>query len=208
MAVYRGLATRIPSAAIEEYKRITGEEPTVMIARPDFILEEDHPLVIRSRLGMANGLLVTHLITAEEIRKHQNTLPAILLEPRQEYSTHSHRDYKTIPEKKPGRPSQRGGSCPHCGNQITNFERLGFWYGWQLGIIPPYWEELRSYVFQRDDYTCYSCHQRLKPNQLQCHHIQRKEDGGPDSSRNLRTLCAQCHLDTQPIMPDEENQDS
>lgn len=209
MDTYRGYATNDPYKAAELYKSATGYEATVIVARPEFVITDDHPLVIRSRLGTANGLLVSHLISVDEMNRHQNSLPAVLLTHKaddDERPSLSRGKYNIVPEKKPGRPSQKGGACPHCGSEVTDFSKLGFWYGWQLGIVPPYWESLRLYVFQRDNYTCQDCHQRLSVNKLRCHHIQKKEDGGTDSALNLRTLCGDCHSDEHPIMPEDEEE--
>jgi len=93
---------------------------------------------------------------------------------------------------------------PHCHGPIQDFESLGYWYGWAFGIIPPYWEELRLYVFRRDNYTCSKCHKLFPPPMLSAHHIVRKEDGGEDGSRNLITLCNICHEDDKPIFEDEQ----
>lgn len=211
-ATYRGYTSNSPLEVIKEYKRRFGIEPIVLVVRPEMILREEHSAVIRSRFGMSNGILASHLITRQEIEKHAQTLPSIpvLVENTVEQSldgntlvNHPH-DAK-IPKSRVGRPGQSGGPCPHCGNKITNFDSLGFWYGWQFGIVPPYWDALREYVFRRDNHTCQKCQQRLKPSLLRCHHVQAKEEGGTDSARNLTTLCAECHFDEHPIMPDEES---
>ncbi len=93
--------------------------------------------------------------------------------------------------------------CPHCEGKINDFEHLGYWYGWGLGIEPPYWQELKLYVFRRDDFTCQECHKKFATNLLIAHHIQRKEDGGIDSAKNLQTMCVYCHPDTKPVYDEE-----
>ena len=111
--------------------------------------------------------------------------------------------YKTKTKKKalPDPEKAKSRMCPHCGSRVKDFNHLGYWYGWSLGITPPYWDELREYVFKRDNYICTSCH--TKTQNPHCHHVMQKEFGGTDSARNLTTLCSSCHTDYQPIMPDD-----
>ena len=81
--------------------------------------------------------------------------------------------------------------CPFCnGTGRINFEDLPYWSGWAKGKEPPYWNELRSAVITRDGHKCRLCGER---ENLSIHHIIHKEKTGPDSLRNLLTLCASCH---------------
>lgn len=208
METYRGYITHDPKEAIQEYKERFGVKPTILLIRPDFQIEGGvHPLIVRSRFGMANGILATHLLNREELQHLQDSLAIFksglsLEEPDTLFGEISTAPRKIPKKRGKGRPAHKGGPCPHCGNAITNFEVLGFWYGWQFGIVPPYWDRLRLYVFQRDDYTCQTCRRRLPVGLLRCHHRQPKEEGGPDSARNLVTLCGDCHADEHPIMPE------
>ncbi|MGH6690260.1 MAG: HNH endonuclease [Gammaproteobacteria bacterium] len=93
-----------------------------------------------------------------------------------------------VASRKQGRPP-RHGRCPFCNSNVA-FEDLGYWWGWEHGIEPPYWQGLRAYVLARDGRRCVQCG---KDNALEVHHVQPKESGGKDGARNLRTLCRTCH---------------
>ena len=199
--LFFGYDTDDPYLAERLYKKRFGIEPTVIIARPEMVVKS-HPLLVRSNHGCAGGLLVTHFIQPKQVTNGNHRLHDGFIVGAK--SDHRLPVKEEIPKSKRGRPSHPEASCPHCGNDITSFERLGHWYGWALGIEPIYWEALRKYVFHRDRYTCHDCEKKLPPSELRCHHVVAKEIGGSDSARNLRTLCADCHLDEHPIYPDEE----
>lgn len=62
----------------------------------------------------------------------------------------------------------------------------------------PEWKFTCDLVKRRDNYTCTNprCRVRYAPpnhGKLDCHHIIRREKGGPDTPDNLRTLCKPCH---------------
>lgn len=88
--------------------------------------------------------------------------------------------------------------CPFCFS-VPSPEMVGFWGGWACGEEPPYWQQLRMFVFWRDMFRCRICHKRFMPRKLVAHHIVPKEQGGEDSSDNLVTLCYKCHEDDKPI---------
>lgn len=203
--IFKGYATRNIQEAIAEYRKKTGEEPTLILARPDFVVEGKHPNLIRSNFGASGILLVSHLATKEEITNRdfargftpiasKETLDEVDLVMRQ----------PSIPKRKPGKPKNPEATCPHCKAKITDFNDLGFWWGWQFGIEPEYWEDLRLYVFRRDEFYCQDCHTQFGLSGLVCHHITPKEEGGTDSARNLTTLCKGCHQDDKPIFPNME----
>lgn len=212
--IFIAYATHDLEDVLSHYQDKTGRDARAVVVRPNFRFrndELDHPLVIRTRFAAANVIMVTHLATSEQLadwgradsQAHEKAMRALMPKyPEKLFEESPSSD--VVPKRKPGRPSQRGGTCPHCKNEITNFEDLGFWWGWDKGIAPPYWEDLRSYVFARDDHTCQSCKQRLKKKLLVCHHIIPKEKDGADSARNLLTLCHPCHLDEHPIFQDDE----
>jgi len=52
------------------------------------------------------------------------------------------------------------------------------------------WDFIEGEVLLRDNYTCRRCHSTDK---LTVHHIISRRDGGPDTGRNLLTLCIPCH---------------
>jgi len=83
--------------------------------------------------------------------------------------------------------------CPHCQQEIRDWEALGFWHGWATGKEPPYWGALRRYVWERDDKHCARCGDAVALGPAACHHVHAKEDNGSDSARNLVTLCSECH---------------
>ena len=194
--------------AVVMYRARTGHAPTLILVRPDALYHGGGEIVVRSRFGMANGALLTHFLSPSQVDdSHPAERPNSHREPEAPIAIPSERldDAIIPPKRRPmGRPSQKGGICPHCGNDITNFEKLGWWWGWEKGIEPPYWSALRLYIFRRDDFTCQTCGRRLSAKELVAHHIVPKEQGGIDGSRNLVTLCHPCHLDEQPIMPDSD----
>ncbi len=79
------------------------------------------------------------------------------------------------------------------------FETLGVWPHWNQGKKPPYWDELRKYIFRRDKHKCFHCHRRFLASSLICHHIIYKENNGSDNPKNLRTVCVDCHNKTHDI---------
>lgn len=199
--IYKGFSTHDPVRACEFYKKITGNEPTVIVVRPNYPLSQEHPLVVRTRFASANMMLVSHLMKKSEFPEDQEniTFETYVLK-----ETESHNGKGQDNQRVVSYANRHEAICPHCGGQIKHFENLGFWYGWALGNEPPYWNELREYVFERDGFTCQKCHKVFKKDKLTCHHIQPKEEGGVDGARNLLTLCFQCHEDTHPIMPEED----
>jgi len=196
---YFGYDTHDVARAIDAYRNNKGQEPTLVIARPDFPLENENEIVFRSRFGMGEGLLVTHMATVDEMAAREKTGIVVNFVPK---GTGNGIYKGKVPLRRPGRPVQDGGDCPHCGQHISDFNSIGHWHGWVLGKYPPYWDALREYVFARDKYTCATCRRRLPAPELRCHHIIAKEIGGSDSARNLITLCGPCHPDEHPIFED------
>jgi len=208
--IFKGYATLNLNNAIKLYVQKTGIEPVVILARPDEVTQpSEHPILIRSPFGAAGILLVTHLISPDQIKNRDATWE-MSREVISLSSTMSLRDsdletqQPIIKKAKPGRPSKPNATCPHCKGQIAEFNDLGWWYGWERGIEPPYWEVLRLAVFRRDEFTCQRCYKTFGMSGLICHHRQPKESGGSDSARNLLTLCHSCHLDNKPIFSDSE----
>lgn len=204
--MYFGYATHDIDKAIKQYTKRTGHEPTAIVVRPTWKVNRESSLIVRSRFGSGSGILVTHLITVAELCWREETLKVRQVEIDHSEPIISNGNYspESVPKHLPGRPKQNGGKCPHCGNLITNFNDLGHWHGWAFGIEPPYWQELRLFIFRRDHYTCQRCQQRLTLDKLRCHHMIAKEIGGSDSARNLVTLCGECHIDEHPIFPGED----
>jgi len=210
---FKGYITNNPALAEKLYVEKTGYEPTLLVCSPNGSpMISVHPNMVLSRFGPANTVLVTHLATPQELSRRYGEFDAV-----QSISIHSIPQISYIPDEL-NRPRTRGrpkkaifssqthsstGVCPHCQQKITDFNNLGWWYGWNLGIEPPYWEDLRLYVLRRDDFTCQSCHNRFSAKDLVCHHILPKETGGVDGARNLGTMCLVCHPDDKPIF--EEN---
>ena len=54
-------------------------------------------------------------------------------------------------------------------------------------------ENIKSYVLFRDDYTCQHCKGKSKDSKLHVHHIIFRSQGGSDTVDNLITLCKVCH---------------
>ena len=202
--------TRHIPEAIAHYRLKTGHDATVIVVREEAPEEYDLcPIVVRSRMAMSNGMLITHVIGPDaintparrqaEAKGEIHDLPVAKVNLFEDAP-----DRYEAPKRMPGRPQRSGGYCPHCHGKVADFNRLGWWWGWEKGIFPPYWNELRDYVFQRDDYTCQECHRRFSKGRLVAHHIKHKEQGGEDSARNLATMCIECHPDDKPILSDEE----
>ncbi len=204
MWVYRGYLSESVDEVIDLYKQKTGHKPTVLITRTETEIVGNHPNLIRSnKYGVFGLILATHLLTQKEITAIKNDQP-LSFHPMQqslgEVDLETHNPIVKMPA--PGRPKKGGNKCPHCQQVIKDFNKLGWWWGWEKGIEPPYWEDLRLYVFQRDGFHCTKCDRLFGMSGLQCHHIVPKEDGGADSARNLTTLCKDCHMDSKPIMPE------
>lgn len=88
--------------------------------------------------------------------------------------------------KRRGRPKE-GVQCPTC-SSVVNPTQLGHWIGWRLGIAPPYWKELITLVIARDKGQCQECGGRGAT----VRHVIPPEEGGTDSTQNLKTLCEKC----------------
>jgi len=64
--------------------------------------------------------------------------------------------------------------------------------GYQKGVTEGY-DNIRAYVFERDNYTCQICKKQL--GILQTHHITQRKDGGSDRPDNMVTVHKSCHKD-------------
>lgn len=53
-------------------------------------------------------------------------------------------------------------------------------------------ENVKAYVFWRNNYTCQYCKRKSKGLKLNIHHIESRKTGG-NAPNNLTTLCEQCH---------------
>jgi len=213
---FKGLHTHDPEHAIKLYRERIGKEPTVILVRPDYPVRQEHPLLVRSVAGTAVYMLITHEITMEEVQKTET-------EWREKQKQVLRKDFDNLAQfnfeyrrqvreamelegsgmKKPPLPQKA--TCPHCKQDLhdPDFENLGWWWGWEDGIEPPYWGMLRLYVFKRDDYKCYTCGEEYPAYRLNAHHIIPKENGGIDSAKNLQTMCVTCHQDGKPIFQED-----
>lgn len=198
---FLGVVTDDPDKAVTKYIKKTGFEPTILLIRPEFIMLKDHPLLVRSRYAAWGMILVSHLLGRSEINPETEPVE-IYREVTEGVKVNMRTIDFSIPCAKVGRPEHTSEICPHCHAVITDFNNLGFWYGWSLGITPPYWEDLRLFVFKRDNYVCQGCKKKFPPILLQAHHINKKENGGEDGARNLTTLCSDCHQENKPIFED------
>lgn len=213
---FKGIYTHDPERAIELYCKSVGCEPTVLIVHPDTPVRSEHPLLIRSVAGGTKVyMLATHEITLEDAHKKESDWRAKQSKamrrefdrlslfnssyPRAVHESEGDNKFeKSTAEKKP--------TCPHCRQDLheEDFENLGWWWGWSEGIVPPYWDALRIYVFRRDDWRCWRCGEIYAAEKLNAHHVTPKELGGTDSAKNLRSTCIYCHEDLKPIMPEPE----
>lgn len=57
-------------------------------------------------------------------------------------------------------------------------------------LPPEEYKKLCRKIWERDGWLCRACGLR---NNLHCHHVQFRSEGGPDESWNLITLCCFCH---------------
>ena len=216
MKLYKGYSTNDVNLAVDLYKKKTGFDPTVILIRPDFVFTGSHPGLVKSKHAAANMILVSHLLTTSEIDRvielsnpeiecdddndAQDIDDEITFDKKKNVIKLNHSSKKDDQDRYYNRPT-----CPHCKQKIMSFEDLGWWWGWKAGIEPPYWDQLREYVFARDKYTCQMCGKSKKENAvLICHHVDQKEDGGSDSARNLITLCQDCHPDDKPLYEETE----
>lgn len=206
MVLFRGYVTHSLKEAASLYKTKTGTEPTILLVRPEYDVLDEHPALVRSRLAAWGMVCASHLLSCDEMQHLKLNAVQTLVPDRGEHGIYQtdlraadlQANSSAIYKAPVGRPKAGGGSqCPHCRQDITNFDNLGWWWGWHEGIEPPYWEELRIYVFKRDKFSCQVCHKQFSMNGLQCHHITPKETGGADGARNLITLCKEHHLDTK-----------
>lgn len=63
---------------------------------------------------------------------------------------------------------------------------------YQKGVTEGY-DNVRAYVFERDEYTCQIC--KKKEGILQTHHIKQRKEGGSDRPDNMVTVHKKCHQD-------------
>jgi 5-methylcytosine-specific restriction endonuclease McrA len=214
--IYKGYATNLINNVVDLYKHSTGFEPTVILVKPKYKLFGEHPQIIYSQKYGASGMiLASHLLTADEIgmvrtetlfQKDDRVFSKFISREEEiDCSSDTDADNEEMTsvvikaKGKPIREKENLPTCPHCQQKIKTFENLGWWWGWEQGVMPPYWDQLRLYVFSRDGYKCQKCNALFKETQLECHHIVPKEEGGHDGARNLTTLCHGCHQDTKPL---------
>jgi hypothetical protein len=192
------------------YNAKMGVNPNVFLIRPEFKVSGSRIGVIRSpKYGAAGMILATHTLTDLEINELRSDEIFIINETENILEDESFiKDELELIIPKTNKDivikNKKGsGKCPHCQQEISDFNFLGWWYGWERGITPPYWEDLRLFVFKRDKFHCQKCKKLFRGDDLVAHHIIPKEEGGADSARNLSTLCHQCHMDEHPIYLEE-----
>lgn len=76
-------------------------------------------------------------------------------------------------------------------NPILANPKVKHW-GYQKGINYGF-ENTKSMVLNRDNYTCQCCKGKHKDSKLEVHHIVFRSQGGSDEQDNLITLCHTCH---------------
>lgn len=87
-------------------------------------------------------------------------------------------------EYKGVRPSERRRKyyCPKCKGHVTP------------GLPDKKWPEIRKQIHKRDGYKCLKCNtRRSSETRLVVHHITPVSEGGESYSKNLITLCLNCH---------------
>lgn len=200
--IFKGYITNDPNLAFDKYVQDTGEEPTALVVCPGFELSEPHPLTIESPYGSFATILATHYKTTNELGEMEENRRQSAATPKA-VTPSAKRVNRKKPTPKPKTLRIRKVKCPHCSQNIEDFNELGWWHGWQFGKEPPYWKSLRAFVFRRDEYRCQSCQKTFPASKLVAHHIEPKEIGGMDSARNLQTLCLECHQDDKPLFSPE-----
>lgn len=74
-------------------------------------------------------------------------------------------------------------------------------------VVPPTrlseerWRKLRSFVFERDNYTCQYC--GVRGGDLECDHVVPFSRGGSNESNNLATACRGCNIRKGDRTPEE-----
>lgn len=71
-------------------------------------------------------------------------------------------------------------------NTLSEFVKPG-----SLRLPQNQWAAIRSFVFDRDDYTCQYC--GLRGGRLECDHVQPLSRGGRNDQDNLLTACYACN---------------
>jgi hypothetical protein len=222
--VYMGYVGMSLEEALISYENKTGFRPTAVVARPDVYIGIDIPFLVRSKKSIAYGFMITHMATPNEIInsdvRGSSELSSYRFKPKISKYNLDEDDKKEELEsesaiknnKRNKYVAMKGAvkrksttTCPYCNTEIADYNNLGYWWGWKYKVRPPYWENLRLFVFKRDGHKCQNCHKHYDLTQLRCHHINPKESGGSDSARNLITLCKDCHLDEQPEYASEES---
>lgn len=62
-----------------------------------------------------------------------------------------------------------------------------------LNLNKRFWQNLREFVLERDNYTCQDCGKFLMDIGLAVHHIKPLYKGGNNNETNLISLCHKCH---------------
>ncbi len=62
-----------------------------------------------------------------------------------------------------------------------------------IKISKEYWNQLREFVIERDNYTCQKCGKFLMEIGLTVHHIKPLYKDGVNEPKNLEALCNKCH---------------
>ena len=197
--LFKGYVTNNPSLAHDWYVEKTGVEPTLLVHSPNGSpLIGDYDNLVVSKFCPANAILITHLVTPTQFMSTYggfNVSDSVVIpDPIPDFygrklSELSDRDtsdnsVRTRPRGGATKSSKSASSlCPHCQQKISDFNNLGWWYGWNLGIEPPYWEELRMYVFSRDNFMCTECRKKFPTSGLAAHHIIPKETGGANRAK-------------------------
>ncbi|ODS41361.1 hypothetical protein BEH94_11960 [Candidatus Altiarchaeales archaeon WOR_SM1_SCG] len=70
-----------------------------------------------------------------------------------------------------------------------------------MANYPEDWDDLRRYIYIRDNYICQKC--GATDVELHAHHIIPLISGGSNHPSNLATLCRNCHADIHPHLERE-----
>lgn len=80
--------------------------------------------------------------------------------------------------------------CKVCGGNTPKSDRK---MGGRARLCRPYYENVRSYVFARDRWTCLYCQGESGDRRLTTDHIVPRGRGGSDRPDNLATACYTCN---------------
>lgn len=56
-------------------------------------------------------------------------------------------------------------------------------------------QDIREFIFERDNFVCQYCQNRFPFDKLNAHHVIPVSKGGADTKENIKTACEECHYE-------------